>query len=50
MYIMEEHMGYDGTSAFRGVGHSKMALKMMDPYLIGILPKMERLYTNRGRW
>ena len=47
---MEEFIGYDGTLAFRGVGHSRMALKMMDPYLIGILPKYERMYDNRGRW
>lgn len=48
--VMAEYLGYDGTQSFRGVGHSKMALKMMDPYLIGILPKSERLYGNRGRW
>ena len=47
---MQEYVGYDGTIAFRGVGHSAMAMKMMEPYLIGILPECERLYSNRWQW
>ena len=40
---MEEYLGYDATLAFRGVGHSKAAVKMLDKFIIGILPKEERL-------
>ena len=47
---MEDYLGYDGTIAFRSVGHSTDALSMLDKYLIGILPRNERLYVNRLRW
>merc|ERR1712115_616940 len=33
--------GYDATMAFRGVGHSKAALKTLEKFLIGILPPGE---------
>ena len=41
--VMMEYLGYDATMAFRGVGHSKGALKMLEKYVVGILPKEERL-------
>jgi hypothetical protein len=45
---MEEYAGYDGTLAFRGVGHSSLALKMMDSHLIGILPDSQKLFRNKN--
>lgn len=48
--ILLDYVGYDGTLAFRGTGHSKAALKMMESYLIGILPESQRLYTNKMKW
>ena len=45
---MEEYSGYDGTLAFKGVGHSSHALKMMDDYLIGILPESQKLYRTKN--
>jgi len=41
--VMLENIGYDGTSAFHGVGHSRDALEMLDDYLIGILPASQRI-------
>merc|ERR1711942_18429 len=41
--VMIEYLGYDATMAFRGVGHSKAALKTLEKFLIGILPPGERL-------
>ena len=41
--VMAEYLGYDATMAFRGVGHSKAATRMLQPCLIGILPVNERL-------
>merc|ERR1712020_627902 len=41
--VILEYLGYDATLAFRGVGHSKPAMKMMEKYCIGILPHDERL-------
>ena len=41
--VMAEYLGYDGTIAFQGVGHSKAAFRMLQPNLIGILPQEERL-------
>ena len=40
---MMEYLGYDATMAFRGVGHSKGALRTLEKFLIGILPTQERL-------
>ena len=36
-------LGHDATMVFRGVGHSKEALAMLEKYLIGILPRGERM-------
>ena len=41
--VMMEYLGYDATMAFRGVGHSKGALRSLERFLIGILPTHERL-------
>ena len=41
--VLMEYLGYDATMAFRGVGHSRAAVKMLDRYLLGILPRVERL-------
>merc|ERR1712066_23753 len=41
--VIVEYLGYDATLAFRGVGHSKPAMKMLEKYCIGILPHDERL-------
>jgi len=41
--VLLEYLGYDATMAFRGVGHSAAAYRMMEKYVIGILPKDERL-------
>ena len=41
--VMMEYLGYDATLAFRGVGHSRGALRILERYLVGILPKGERL-------
>jgi cytochrome b involved in lipid metabolism len=41
--VMAEYLGYDGTMAFRGVGHSKAASRALQGCLVGILPKGERL-------
>ena len=41
--VLAEYLGYDGTSAFRSVGHSRAALAMLQDSLQGILPMEERL-------
>jgi hypothetical protein len=41
--VMAEYLGYDGTLAFRGVGHSGDAIEMLEKFLIGVLPGAERL-------
>ena len=41
--VILEYLGYDATLAFRGVGHSKGALRVLDKFCIGILPRDERL-------
>ena len=41
--VLLEYVGYDATMAFRSVGHSKGALKLLEKYCIGILPKNERI-------
>ena len=41
--VMLEYVGYDATVAFRGVGHSRAAFKVLDKYIVGILPKHERM-------
>lgn len=44
--VMLDYLGQDGTLAFRSVGHSADALEMLNDYLIGRLPKSQRLYKN----
>ena len=45
--VIFEYLGYDATMAFRSVGHSKAAVKMLEKYLIGILPRSEWInFTN----
>merc|ERR1712107_690089 len=41
--VILEYLGYDATPAFRGVNHSRSALRVLDKYCIGILPAKERL-------
>jgi cytochrome b involved in lipid metabolism len=41
--VMAEYLGYDGTMAFRGVGHSKAVFRVLQGCIVGILPKEERL-------
>jgi len=41
--VVMEYLGYDATLAFRGVGHSRNAMKTLEKYLIGILPRHDRL-------
>ena len=41
--VIVEYLGHDATLAFRGVGHSKSAMKLLEKYCIGILPHDERL-------
>ncbi len=43
---MLEYCGLDASVAFRSVGHSPDAMEMLRPYLLGILPKKERMYEN----
>merc|ERR1712007_19985 len=50
IYVMEDHLGFDATVAFRSTGHSTEAFTMLNKYLIGILPKNERIYEDRIRW
>jgi len=44
--VMAEYLGYDATFAFRGVGHSRDAVEMLEEFLIGILPFQERLHIS----
>ena len=41
--VMIEYLGYDATMAFRGVGHSRGVSRVLEKYLVGILPRNERL-------
>ena len=41
--VILEYCGYDATLAFRGVGHSQAAARILEKYCIGILPENERL-------
>ena len=47
---MEEHLGFDGSAAFRSVGHSPDAMEMLSSYLIGVLPDNERLYPKNAKF
>lgn len=46
---MMENAGRDATTQFRSVGHSADAAEMLRPYLIGILPPRERMYSGANR-
>ena len=41
--VILEYLGWDATLAFRGAGHSAAALRGLEKYCIGILPRDERL-------
>ena len=41
--VMMEYLGCDATMAFRGVGHSRGVRRILKKYLVGILPRQERL-------
>ena len=45
--VILEYIGYDATLAFRGVNHSKSALRFLEKYCIGILPLDERLNFSK---
>ncbi|XP_050304948.1 uncharacterized protein LOC126742344 [Anthonomus grandis grandis] len=46
--ILLEHAGRDGSIAFKGSGHSDHALRTLDKYFIGELPKNERIFRKSG--
>ena len=41
--VILEYCGYDATLAFRGVGHTQAAARILEKCCIGILPENERL-------
>ena len=42
--VIVEYLGYDATLAFRSVGHSRGALRLLEKYCIGVLPYDERMH------
>ncbi|CAD7079702.1 unnamed protein product [Hermetia illucens] len=42
--VMIDYAGMDCTIAFRGTGHSKEAIDMLDKYLIGKLPQHQQIF------
>ncbi|XP_023941553.1 uncharacterized protein LOC112048299 [Bicyclus anynana] len=46
--IMLEYAGRDASTAFRSSGHSSMATKALDRFLVGELPMHERMYRRPG--
>lgn len=46
--IMMEYAGRDASTAFRSSGHSRMAIKALDRFLIGTLPMQECMYRRAG--
>lgn len=46
--IMLEYAGQDASTAFRSSGHSRMATKALDRFLVGELPMSERMYRRPG--
>ncbi|KAG0728562.1 Cytochrome b5 [Chionoecetes opilio] len=48
--VILENAGRDATLAFQGVGHSTMALRALDDYLVGIVRPEERMYTNQNTY
>lgn len=47
-FIILEFAGRDATLAFRGTRHGADSYELLNKYLIGILPKSERIYKNRS--
>lgn len=48
--VMLENAGRDATLAFRAVGHSALAVRALDEYLVGILCHGERIYSNEDSY
>jgi len=48
--VILENAGRDATLSFQGVGHSALALRGLDDYLVGIVCHAERLYTNQNSY
>ncbi|KAH9639883.1 hypothetical protein HF086_015734 [Spodoptera exigua] len=46
--IMFEYAGHDASTAFRSSGHSRMAIKALERFLVGELPLQERMYRRPG--
>ncbi|XP_072936925.1 cytochrome b5-like [Epargyreus clarus] len=46
--VMLEYAGQDASTAFRSSGHSKMATKALERFLVGELPMHERMYRRPG--
>lgn len=46
--IMLEYAGQDASTAFRSSGHSRMATKALDRFIVGELPLQERMYRRPG--
>ena len=46
-FILLEFAGRDATLAFRSTRHGSESYELLNKYLIGILPKSERIYKNR---
>ncbi|CAH2104332.1 unnamed protein product [Euphydryas editha] len=46
--IMLEYAGRDASTAFRSSGHSSIATKALDRFLVGELPLHERMYRRPG--
>lgn len=46
--IMFEYAGHDASTAFRSSGHSRMATKALERFLVGELPLQERMYRRPG--
>ena len=44
--IILDYAGRDGTIAFRGAGHSALAIKQLNEYVIGELPDNERIFRK----
>ena len=41
--VVMEYVGYDATIAFRGVGHSRAAFRILEKFVVGVLPHHQRL-------
>lgn len=46
--IMFEYAGTDASIAFRSSGHSRMATKALERFIVGELPMQERIYRRPG--